>query len=292
MMKVTCGFTIPITMYGLPPRIDDVMKSMREVKEAGFETMEMEIDAGDFDDYREKWDEVISLSKELDLRIVSIMAVTYEIFSLNEEKRKKTIENYETICQMTKEIGAELSTNCFYLPPEMVPDNRESYYLGGPTKSVKVPEGFKWQDLRNIVIEQIQKSSEIASKYGLKFAFEMRAGDFISSIDSIACLFKDSGVNNVGFVYDVAHAHAISEYLDLAIYKMGDYLKLVHLSDNDGTRPYHYQPGKGDIDFKNIIDTLKDVNYDGYVVVDISGIDNILDEAKKMRIMLEELING
>ncbi len=291
IMKITCGFTIPITLYGLPPRIDDVMKAMRQIKEAGFDTMEMEIDASDYDDYKEKWPEVIALSKELDLRVVSIMAVTYDIFSLNVEKRRKTIDHYETICKMTKDIGAELSTNCLYLPNEMVPNNRESYYVGGPTKSVKVPEGFKWEDLRKSVISQLQKSSDIATKYGLQFAIEMRAGDFISSVDGTIALFKDTERENIGMVYDVAHAHAISEYLDLGIYKLDKYLKLIHLSDNDGTRPFHYQPGKGDIDFKNIINTLKKIDYDGYLVVDISGINNIVEEAKKMKGMLEKMIN-
>ena len=290
-MKVTCGFTIPITLYGLPPRIDDVMKAMRQIKEAGFDTMEMEIDASDYEDYSEKWSEVIALSKELDIRVVSIMAVTYDIFSLDEQKRKKTIEHYEVICKMTKDIGAELSTNCLYLPNEMVPDNRASYYVGGPTKSVKIPEGFKWDDLRNIVLSQLKKSSDIATEHGLDFAIEMRAGDFISSVDGTIALFKDTGKENIGMVYDIAHAHAISEYLDLGMYKLDKYLKLVHLSDNDGTRPYHYQPGKGDIDFKNIINTLKKIDYDGYLVVDISGIDNIVEEAKKMKVMLENMIN-
>ena len=289
-MKITCGFTIPITKYGLPPRIDDVLKSMLEIREAGFESMEMEITAGDYEDYQEKWDEVVKRSKDIGLDIVSIMAVTYEMFSLDPEKRRWSLQEYEKICQMTAAAGAGLSTNCFYLPPEMVPDNRASYYLGGPTKSVKVPEGFSWEGLRNIVIEQLQKSSDIASKHGLGFAMEMRAGDFISSVDGVVSVFKDTGRENIGMVYDVAHAHAIGEYLDLGIYKLGKYLKLVHLSDNDGSRPYHYQPGKGNIDFTNIINTLKAVNYNGYLVVDISGIDNILEEAVKMKEMLEEMI--
>jgi len=289
-MKVTCGFTIPITKYGLPPSVDNILKVMGEISEAGFNTMEMEIVAGEYQDYADNWDRIINRSKELNLEVVSIMAVTYDIFSLDKKKSEKAIEDYAKICEMTTEIGAKMTTNCFYLPPEMVPEERTSYYHGGPSISVDVPAGFKWADLRAHVISQLKKTSEIATKNGLKFAMEMRAGDFISSIDGIISLFNDCGLDNIGMVYDVAHAHAISEYLDLGIYKLGDYLKLVHLSDNDGGRPYHYQPGKGNIDFKNIIDTLKKVDYNGYVVIDISGIDNILDEAVKMKSMVEKLI--
>jgi len=289
-MKVTCGFTIPITLYGLPPSLDNIIKVMGEIADAGFTTMEMEIVAGEYQDYAENWDKVINRGKALGVEVVSIMAVTYEIFSLDKGKREKSMEDFARICEMTKEIGAKMITNCFYLPPEMVPKERTSIYHGGPSVAVDIPEGFKWSELREIVIGQLKKSSEIATKNGLQFALEMRAGDFISSIDGIVSLFNDCGTDNIGMVYDVAHAHAISEYLDLGIYKLGNYLKLVHLSDNDGTRPYHYQPGKGNIDFGNIIDTLKKVKYEGHVVIDISGIDNIMAEAVKMKAMLDKLI--
>jgi len=289
-MKVTCGFTIPITLYGLPPRLESLIKVMKEISEAGFSTMEMEIVAGECQDYEENWQKVINLSKELNLEVVSIMAVTYDLFSLDKAKRDKTLADLAKICKMTAEIGAKMSTNCFYLPPEMVPKERTSIYHGGPSVAVDVPDGFKWSELRQIVIDQLRKASEIAGSNGLQFAMEMRAGDFISSVDGIISIFNDCEVENIGMVYDVAHAHAINEYLDLGIYKLGKYLKLVHLSDNDGTRPYHYQPGKGDIDFKNVIDTLKRTGYNGYVVIDISGIPNIMEEAVKMKTMLEKLI--
>jgi sugar phosphate isomerase/epimerase len=289
-MKVTCGFTIPITLYGLPPSVDNIIKVMGEISDAGFNTMEMEIVAGEYEDYANNWEKIISRSKSLGLEVVSIMAVTYEMFSLDRDKREKSLEEFSNICKMTSEMGAKMITNCFYLPPEMVPKERTSLYHGGPAISVNIPEGFQWSVLRSNVISQLKKSSEIATANGLQFAMEMRAGDFISSVDGVISIFNDCGVENIGMVYDVAHAHAISEYLDLGIYKLGKYLKLVHLSDNDGTSPYHYQPGKGNIDFKNIIETLKRVNYDGYVVVDISGVDHIMDEAVVMKNMVERMI--
>src|SRR5690554_5779177 len=183
MMKVTCGFTIPITLYGLPPRIESIFKVMDEIREAGFTTMEMEITAGDRDDYVENWGKVIDHSRRIGLNVVSIMAVTYDMFSFDKNKREQSLNEYAEICEMTSAIGAQLSTNCFYLPPEMVPKERTSLYHGGPSDSVEIPEGFEWSHLRTIVIEQLRRSSEIASKKGLQFAMEMRAGDFISSVD-------------------------------------------------------------------------------------------------------------
>ncbi len=288
-MKVTCGFTIPITLYGLPPTLENIYKVMGEIKDAGFKTMEMEIVAGE-QDYVDNWKKVINRSREVKLDIVSIMAVTYDMFSLNKEKREKSLEQFGVICRMTAEIGAKLMTNCFYLPPELKPKVKTELYHGGPPLSIDIPEKFQWSDLRKIVIEQLSRSSDIASKSKLNFAMEIRAGDFISSVDGLISIFKDTQKDNIGVIYDVAHLHAIKEYLDLGIMKMKDYIRLVHLSDNDGTQAYHYQPGKGNIDFKNIIGTLKRIGYDGYVVVDISSVNNIMSEAVKMKNMLEDLI--
>ena len=41
-MKIACGYTIPITKYGLPPALTDNLRAMEEVKNAGFDAMEME----------------------------------------------------------------------------------------------------------------------------------------------------------------------------------------------------------------------------------------------------------
>lgn len=290
-MEITCGFTIPITLYGLPPSLDQIDDIMGKIKEAGFSSMEMEIEAGN-QEYIEGWQRVIDRSKELDLKVASIMAVTYDMFSLDSKKRKKSLEHFGQICDMTKRIGSGMITNCFYLPPELHPGEKTELYHGGPPVRIALPEDFHWPDVRKYVVEQLNESSRIASDNGLDFAMEIRAGDFMTSVDGLISLFDESEADNIGVIYDVAHVHAVKEYLDLGIHKFSEnnYVKLVHLSDNDGTHAYHNPPGQGNIDFENVIHTLKKIGYDGYLVVDINEVDNIMSEAVKMKDMLEELI--
>jgi len=290
MMKVICGFTIPITKYGLPPSINNVIKVIKEVGDAGFDSLEMEIETGN-QEYIDRWDEVIARSKEQKVKIPSIMCVAYEMFSLNPRIQKKTVDQFDQICDMIKNIGAKLATLCFYLPPELIPDVRTALYRGGPPIEVKVPEGFTWAQLRKVLISQLGKCADAAAKRNLDFAVELRAGDFMSSIDGLIGIFEACKRKNMGVVFDVAHIHATKEYLEMGILKLGKkYLKLIHLSDNDGTQAYHYVPGKGNINFPKVIKMLKKVGYNGNVVVDISGAPNIMVEAVKMKKMLEALI--
>lgn len=290
-MKIACGYTIPITKYGLPPSLKNNLRAMEEIKEAGFSAFEMELFAGNRE-YIDGWQQVIQKSKELDLKIPSIMAVTYEMFSLDHKKQEQSINDFTIICDMVKEIGAGLVTNCFYLPPELTPKVKTELYHGGPPKTVHVPDGFTWAALYDIVIKQLTSCADIAKKRDINFAMELRAGDFLCSVDGLVNVFNQIAKENLGVVFDVAHIHATKEYLELAILKFGKYIKLVHLSDNDGTHAYHLMAGKGTIDFGSIINRLKSIGYSGYVVVDISGIEDILNNAEKMRITLEKLINN
>jgi len=290
MIKVACGYTIPITKYGLPPSLENNLKAMEEVKNAGFSAMEMELTAGD-KEYIEGWKRVIQKSKELDLKIPSIMAVTYEMFSLDTKKQEQSIIDFIKICDMAQEIGASPVTNCFYLPPELTPIEKTELYHGGPPKTIQIPDGFNWASLYQIVIQQLRNCADIAQKRGLDFAMELRAGDFLCSVDGMVNIFNICDKENIGVVFDVAHINATKEYLELAILKFGKYIKLVHLSDNDGTHAYHLMPGKGNIEFDKIINRLKSIGYSGYLIVDISGIEDILNNAAKMKIMLENLID-
>jgi sugar phosphate isomerase/epimerase len=132
-------------------------------------------------------------------------------------------------------------------------------------------------------VEQVRRCADIAARKGLTFTIETRANDVFSSTDAVLNVLKESGASNVGVILDVAHVHAGKEYLALVIPKLNGQIKLVHLSDNDGTQAYHHSPGTGNIDFLAVIASLGHTGYDGYLVVDTSGVDDIVNEAIKAR---------
>ena len=131
----------------------------------------------------------------------------------------------------------------------------------------------------------------IAERKGLELLVETRANDVFSSTDAIMNLLKESGANNVGVILDVAHVHAGKEYLALVIPKLGSLIRLVHLSDNDGSQAYHHSPGTGNIDFPGVFRSLRRAGFDGYLVVDTSGVPNIVEEAVKAHEYYQSLID-
>jgi sugar phosphate isomerase/epimerase len=183
------------------------------------------------------------------------------------------------------------------MPPEIRPQGTE-LYVGGPPTAVTVADDFSWDKFWENAVDVVSKLAKIAGKKGLKLIIETRANDVFSSTDAIMNLIRDVQVKLVemdatcemGVILDVAHVHAGKEYLSLVIPKLGKLIKLVHFSDNDGTMADHNLPGTGIIDFKAVVHSLKNVGFDGSIIVDTSGVPNIVEGEVKAKKYYEELI--
>jgi len=290
-MKVACGYTIPITLFGIPPSPEDHLKAMEIVGQAGFEAIELEL----YDELVEEHTRDIKAMKAVlekyHMTVPSVMAVEEKMFTLDTKTRERAIQDFDRLTDLIVELGSPLVAICGYMPPEIRPQGTE-LYVGGPPTAVNVPDDFSWGEFWAGAVEQVHRCADIAARKDLTLIIETRANDVFSSTDAVINVLKESGASNVGVILDVAHVHAGKEYLALVIPKLGDLIKLVHLSDNDGTQAYHLPPGRGNIDFPAVIHSLKRIGYDYYLVVDISGVENILEEAIRARDYYQELIKG
>jgi len=290
-MKVACGYTVPITMFGIPPSPEDHLKGMEMVGQAGFEALELEL----YDELLEEHTRDIRAMRAIlatyDVVVPSVMAVEEKMFTLDTETRDQAIQDFDSLTELVVELGSPLVTICGYMPPEIRPRGTE-LYVGGPPTAVSVPDDFSWGEFWAGAVEQVSRCADIAARKGLTLAIETRVNDVFSSTDAVVNILKESGASNVGVILDVAHVHAGKEYLDLVIPKLSSLIKLVHLSDNDGTQAYHHSPGSGNIDIPAVIRHLKRIGYDGYLVVDTSGVADILEEAVRARDYYQRLIEG
>jgi len=289
-MKVACGYTIPITLHGLPPSPENHLKGMRSVGEAGFRAIELEFYDEMLTYHRRDIEKMQQVLRDYSIDCISIMAVEEKMFSLNPDLKKAAIADFDAITDLIVELKSPLVTICGYMPPEIRPSGTE-LYVGGPPTAVAVGDDFSWQEFWRNAVDLVNKCGTIAKKKGLALAVETRANDVFSSTDAVLNLIKEAGGDNLGIILDVAHVHAGKEYLALVIPKVAPFIKLVHLSDNDGTNAYHYSPGKGNIDFRAVIRNLSRLGYDGYVVVDTSGGANIVENAVQARDYYQSLID-
>jgi len=290
-MNIACGYTIPITLFGIPPSPTDHLKGMEIVGQAGFKAIELEFYDELIDAHRRDLKQMQAILGRYGMTVPSIMAVEEKMFSLDRSLKEKAIQDFDSITDLVAELGAPLVSICGYMPPEIRPEGTE-LYVGGPPTAVSVSDDFSWPGFWANAVDIVGRCAVIAQRKGLTLIIETRANDVFGSTDAIMNLIRETGADNMGVILDVAHVHAGKEYLALVIPKLSGLIKLVHLSDNDGSQAHHYAPGKGTIDFQAVIRSLKLAGFDGTVVIDISGADNILEEAVKARAYFQALIDG
>lgn len=289
-MKIACGFTIPITLYGLPPTLEETLSALKAIRDADFEAVEMELVAGKMDDYVISFSRLKETFQNLDLELCCLMAVVDQLFTPQKTEKEQALKDFKVITGLARELSSKFISLCAYLPKEIRPVAGSELYVGGPSSRVEVREDFSWPDFWKNAVDQLARCAEIAAEREMGLLVETRANDFLSSTDAVMNVLQETGAPNVGVILDVAHVHAGKEYLELVIPKLDGLIKLVHLSDNDGSQAYHYAPGKGNIDFLSVLKSLKRIGFDDYLVVDISGVDNILEEALRAKIYFEDCL--
>lgn len=289
-MKIACGYTVPITLFGIPPSPEDHLKGMDIVGQAGFKAIELEFYDELVADHRRDLPQMKAVLAKHGMSVPSIMAVEEKMFSLDPTIKAKAVRDFDQLTDLMVELDAPLVSICGYMPPEIRPQGTE-LYVGGPPTSVSVGEDFSWPAFWDNAVDVVSQCAGIAKRKDLTLIIETRANDVFSSTDAVMNLIRDAGADNLGVILDIAHVHAGKEYLALVIPKLAERIKLVHFSDNDGTHAYHYSPGQGNIDFPAVVRSLKRVGFDGTIVVDTSGVDNIVAEAVRARDYYQSLID-
>ncbi len=290
MMQVACGYTIPITLFGIPPSPADHLKAMEIVGQAGFKSIELELYDELVEEHRRDLPQMQAILDKYGMGCASVMAVEEKMFSLDPATKRKALADFDQLAGLIAQLGSPLVTICGYMPPEIRPHGTH-LYVGGPPTAVAVNDDFSWNAFWANAVDVFKQCAAMAKRNGLTLLIETRANDVFSSTDALMNLIRDSGAEDAGVILDVAHVHAGKEYLALVIPKLGKLIKLVHFSDNDGTQAYHNAPAQGIIDFRAVVHSLKRAAFDGTIVVDISGVPNIVAEAVKARDYFQQLIN-
>ncbi|MHB1314567.1 MAG: sugar phosphate isomerase/epimerase family protein [Christensenellales bacterium] len=85
----------------------------------------------------------------------------------------------------------------------------------------------------------------------------------VETPDDALKLIEESGLSNIGVMFDMQHAFFRKDDPVDYVYTIGKYLKNVHLTDYD-----RLTPGSGGADFYPVMQALKDIDYDGYVTME------------------------
>lgn len=95
---------------------------------------------------------------------------------------------------------------------------------------------------------------------------------FGNGIDGLNALIDRLGDEHFGICLDTGHLNLADGDQRNFILKAGKRLHALHIADNEGKRDQHMMPfGKGNVDFAEVVKTLREIEYEGEFNLEIPG---------------------
>jgi protein FrlC len=126
--------------------------------------------------------------------------------------------------------------------------------------------GTSQQEAWNYSLEGLIEVAKYAKDLGVTLVVEPTPADsnLIETADDALQLAEQSGMDNVKVMFDTFHALYRNEVSSDYVYRMKDKLHHVHIADSD-----RLPPGQGRCDYDAVLRALKDINYDGYLSMEV-----------------------
>ena len=215
---------------------------------------------------------LVSALKSVGLTATSLHGPTgihYDIGNPDVVERERALELHKEGLKLGNSLGVE-------------------YYVIHPGFEVYLDEiGGRWDDARKVIVFQRNETAlaklwatnarsisilgDFAECIGVKIALETGPTNLISMGETLR-IVREAKSDNVGICLDTGHVNVGSLLKPHdAIKEVGGLLWVLHLHDNNGEGDLHLPPGKGDIDWAEVIRALAQVSYAGTYNIELDA---------------------
>lgn len=187
----------------------------------------------------------------LDCTVCAILPPGINPISPDKSIRQKSIEHLKTCIHASAAMGARLLGGPLFAPIGYMPEHR--------------PTGDEW----SWAIEAFNSVRETLERTGITLSIEpvnRSETFFLRTAAEAAKLCSALGDPHIGVTIDTFHANIEERDICEGIRTLGTYLKHIHASEND-----RGPLGRGHIPFKQILATLRELNYQGYLMIEGFG---------------------
>ncbi|MDK2789244.1 MAG: fructoselysine 3-epimerase [Epulopiscium sp.] len=160
------------------------------------------------------------------------------------EERKWTVQHYKDVVDLASDLGT----------PTVL-------YVAG-----WVIYGTSQKDAWKYSLESLTEIAEHAKSRNITICVEPTSADsnLVQTADDALIMMEQTGLPNVKVMFDTFHVLYRNEVPSDYVYTMGKNLKHIHLSDYN-----RLAPGQGGMDFLPVMQALKDIDFDGYVTMEV-----------------------
>ncbi len=275
-MRIGITFLYTIFRYGYPPSVRDVFRSLPEIRKLGFRFLEMEgLGTRHLLAMHKSRKDLRRALDDAGLHVHNFCVVDPDLVSLEAGRRPPALDRFKLGAELGDYLGAETLHLASYAPPVGYLEARPyqlsakgGYRFANHTRVV-IPRGFDWDRVWAALVKSCQSCADIAAAHGKTVIMEPRVGEVICSVDSLRRLIEHVGRPNFKANFDTGHFSAQRENVVLALYKLRGHFANIHISDNNPVDTEHLPVGDGIIDWPEFFRGLKDLNYKGYLGLDL-----------------------
>ena len=129
-------------------------------------------------------------------------------------------------------------------------------------------------------IESLKALCEFAADRGLRMAVEnLTSANMLMGRypEELVQLVRGANMDNLGVCLDVGHANTtqkLDEFLDITAQAADVKIIHMHASDNLGEQDLHLPLGKGNLDWKKVLDGIQTNGYKGLVVLELYSLED------------------
>lgn len=188
---------------------------------------------------------------DLECTVCAILPETINPISPNQEERRRAIEHLVRCVEASAAMGSKVLGGPLFAPIGYLPDHR-------PTK-----DEWSW------AVEAFQRLESVLDATDMTLSIEpvnRSETFFLRTAADAKQLCEQIGNPRVGVTIDTFHANIEERSIPKAILSLESHLKHVHASEND-----RGPLGEGHVPFGEIISALKEIGYDGYLMIEGFG---------------------
>jgi D-psicose/D-tagatose/L-ribulose 3-epimerase len=228
---------------------DGMIPVLAMLKNLGFDGVELPIFNTDLDYAR--WGKILD-DHGLARTAVTIRGADDNPISPDAAVRQKGIEGNNRVLDCCAAVGATTLVGPFHSA------------IGVFTGQGRTDDEWKWG------VESMRAVAEHAGKVGVTLGVEClnRFETYLLNTHADSARFcREVGHPRCRMMYDTFHANIEEKSITLAIHSCADMLCHVHISENDRSTP-----GKGNVRWRENWDALRQINYNGWLMVEAFGL--------------------
>ncbi|SDB11823.1 sugar phosphate isomerase/epimerase family protein [Eubacterium oxidoreducens] len=264
-------------------RYMDIYKALKEIKDAGYEAVEIALNDTHLHPYLSSDEKIQSVRRycdELGLVLASVAAggptyLTQEAYEPSmicesEKGRRLRLDAYKAAIELGEKIGSPLVNVNSGILKEQSAEKADEYFRKG------MEELIKECDRTTLVLEQ-------------------EPGFYVGTTDMAIKYIQEINSPKLKFNLDIGHVFCCEPEEECYdnVRKSLPYAAHIHIEDIKNRIHFHEIPGEGDIDFERIVGMIEESVFDGYVCVELHNHDQQWERAlSQSRDYLLSLMQG